>query len=845
MEDESTSAPESAWFFAWLKSGMRYLSAVAAYLVAVLGVVLAWKKLFGDESNLEACFVAITIALSLTLAYYLNLRPTLQRWRERAFRPIFDSTREVRGPYFFTGPRTKDPYNFFAEGYERFIDWIRDSKAPLLYLTGPSGSGKSSLIGAYLKPNLESPPAEGKYAVVVVRRHVDPLAELKDGLLVLWKTKPSDYDGLSPCEALQRAVRQLRADEKLLVVFDQFEEFLLLRTALPSVHDSVAISPHDAEVNVESLREFFDAFTAAPPNRVAILLAYREDHHCLLAPLKLPSRQEHFNWMTVAPLKFAEAELFLKSCPGLVVPQKRMERVLQEAAHQEGGRVLMRPIVANLLGLVLQNMAQNPTLSKHKDDLLHVYIREQLGDQTQEERADVLRALLSHSHTAQPRSVADISAERQLPETYVEQHLELLGYAGLVRCVNTNEGREKRAWQISHDFLATLIERVLEGVHRTVWQKVRPWTALAGLALSISLAIWLSPPWRASRELRSLGFIVKGATATVTDRQIEQPSFDRACELLGSVNSINELDLTECFRLTSLDGLDRLHGLRSLDASGCTQLRFIAALENMDELESVNFANCYMLPNVDALRGRPALVSVNLGNCDCLLSVAGLRDLPRLELLTLDDCDSLQTLKGLGHLPRLRMLSLWDCSALKSLNGIENLSGIEMLLIFRCSSIGDLDGLRAMPGLESLHIQSCPSLLTLDDLQSLGKLKELRVTDCDGLKSIDAIGKLTSLESLLLSNCAAVANTEAIGQLAGLQSLDLIQCHSLTDVSGLRSLRCLQELSIHGCESVDALDALSELTQLEKLTIRECSVSETQATELREKLPGAEIVFEP
>ncbi len=848
-ESDATASTPTALFIAWLTRGRLCLVAVLLYLGAVAGVVTALKSLPGVSEGLLVYIWASIIALPLLLIFIFELVPRWDRRQELAYRPRFTPADKGKTPYFQTGPRTNDSYGFFAKGYEHFLVWIRSSTVPLLHLSGPSGSGKSSLIEAYLKPRLESSTPGSKHRVIVVRSQEDPLVALKNDLLILWKKKPDDYDDRTLFQALQRAARQLDAGDRLLVVFDQFEEFFLPRTHLSRAYDrsreANGVAVDDAESEIVALREFFSTFITKPPDRVVLLLAYRDDHACLLEPLRLPPLQLQTNWMRLDPFNFAEAERFLRSCPGLDVPQPRMELALREAARQENGRVLMRPIVANLLGLILQNMAGHPKLWRHKDDLLRGYVREHLGKETREERAAILRALLNDFQTAQPRSVADIATDTHLEQIDAGHHLELLGYAGLVRCVNANEDTGKRVWQISHDFLATLIERVLDGEYRNHWQTARPWVVRFGVVVSAFLIYWSIPPRPAIRELHSMGINIEGTTATFADRQIEQPLFERACELLGSVHSIDEVDLTECVRLTRLDGLERLHGLRSVDASGCTQLRFITALENMDELKSVHFENCDMLGNVDALRGRPALAHVNLGNCDCLLSVAGLRDLPRLELFDFVDCDSLQTLKGFGHLPRLKMLAIWDCSALKTLSGIEELVAMEILTIFRCASLGDLDGLRAMPGLKALHIQSCPSLLTLDDLQSLRNLNKLTVTDCDGLRSVDVLANLPSLEFLMLSNCSSVTDTKAIGQLSGLQSLYLIQCHSLTDVSDLRSLRCLQELDIHGCKSVDAIDALSELTHLEELTIRECSVSETQVKELREKLPDTKVVFEP
>jgi hypothetical protein len=70
-----------------------------------------------------------------------------------------------------------------------------------LHLTGQSGSGKSSLITAYLTPKLRSLET-GKTILLTVRSHDDPLVSLKEALLPLWKGEPKNYDALTPFEAL-------------------------------------------------------------------------------------------------------------------------------------------------------------------------------------------------------------------------------------------------------------------------------------------------------------------------------------------------------------------------------------------------------------------------------------------------------------------------------------------------------------------------------------------------------------------------------------------------------------------------------------------------------------------
>jgi hypothetical protein len=498
LQAEVASAPELAWFLACLKSAGIILSGVTAYLIIAKGLVLAWEKYIAtngksadDSPGLGTWALAYILALPLILAYFFNVLPALRRRHERSLRPIGLG----KPGYFTTAPREDDSFGLFIEGYSQFLEWTSAPKAPLLHLTGFSGSGKSSLIGAYLKPHLATMESGPKTIILTVRSYNDPLAALKDALLTLWRKEPADYHELSPIDALRRAARQLDDNKLLIVAFDQFEEFFLLRAsgAEKGKIESETVAEPSAVVAVTELsplRDFLHAFLVDPPARVTILLSYREDHRGLLNPLQLPALQQKMNWMSVDPLDFATAAKFLRSCPGLKVPDACMERVLSEAARQEGGRIVMRPIVANILGIILQRMSDHPTLWRQTDDLLRSYVRDCIGEELKEERGRVLRALLTDFRTARPRSVAKIASETGLDSSALGILLDHLGHAGLLRCVNASETDPTlRVWQIAHDFLATLIQRVLDGLNRTFWHTVRPWISPAMIVLLVLLLL--------------------------------------------------------------------------------------------------------------------------------------------------------------------------------------------------------------------------------------------------------------------------------------------------------------------------------------------------------------------
>lgn len=737
----ATAAPEAQWFFAWLKIAGLYLAAVTAYLGVATGLVAAWKKFSpteGETATFTIYVLAAVLALPLFLAFLFNLLPALHRQRERNLRP--GGKGEVG--YFTTAPRDADPHGFFASGYESFLEWAAVPKAPLLHLTGLSGSGKSSLLGAYLKPRLASPPTGPKTTLLILRSYTDPLAAMKEELLQLWRKKPDDYDALSSIEVLRRATDGLGKGNRLLVAFDQFEEFFLIHA---NENKSSDAAPFGSAPGIAPLRDFLQGFLKERPKGVALVLAYREDHHRLLEPLNLPARRERVDWMAIEPLDFATATAFLKNCPGLRVPDERMERVLLEAARQEGGRVVMRPIVANLLGLVLQKMSDHPTLWRHKSDLLRHYIRHTLGDELAVDRARLLGTLVTDFHTARPRVTKALAVEVGFDATTLCEQLEYLGHAGLLRCLNPSEvDRMHHIWQIAHDFLANLIERVRDGFHRSLWRAARPWLApISTLLVACVLVGCLGFVWPFIGKLRAIETLSKA----------------------GFTWSETEGDLLHADSSRTIFDLDNV-------STAIRQLK----------PRKLEIARCDGLENLDGLAGISSLQILDLQRCTSLKNVGGLKGLAGLQSLHLDGCSSLQNVDGLKGLASLRELDLVGCSSLENVNGLKGLASLRWLNLIGCSSLQSMDGLMGLTGLKNLHLGKWSSQ-NVDGLAGLPSLQSLGLTNCPALQSVDSLKGLTKLQILDLRNCLALASVDGLAGLAQLQSLDLNLCERLPNES--------------------------------------------------------------
>lgn len=648
LQDDAIAAPEGAWLPAIIKSAISYLAVIAGYLGAVEGLVIGWKKFVaqqGEPANSTIYVLAAILAMPLIFAFMFNLLPALRRKRERELRPTSDPTQKGQSTFFQTSPRVEDPFGFFASGYEGFLGWASAPRAPLLHLTGASGSGKSSLVAAYLRPKLAALEPGSKSVLLIVRSYHDPLAELKKELLTLWKKKPDDYDAISALTAITRATRQLAEGVRLLIVFDQFEEFFLLRaqTALVAEKEKVVL----AESDIAPLRDFLATYLAAPPLKITIMLSYREDQRRLLANLNLPLRQEGTNWMSVDPFDFATAAQFLRSCPGLTVPEARMDRVLREAARQEGGRVVMRPIVANLLGIILRQMSGNPASNRRNGDLLRGYVRDWLGIELRDERARIFRALLTDSHTARPRSVEDIGRETGLDVSELDAQLDVLSRAGLVRCLNIQEASaSQRIWQISHDFVATLVERVLDGMHRSIWRLVRPWAAPLALVAWLIVVFGVWPFYQKASALQALGRHDYHWNESKTSLVVTP---EARAQITG---------------LSDVEAHLRILAPPILDLSGCIHLESLKGIDSISELHSLNLSGCRSLTNIESLKGLPKLQFLNLSSCPSLKGLSGLGSAKQVRGINLENCRSLESIEAIYSADSLVWVNLLGCDRL-------------------------------------------------------------------------------------------------------------------------------------------------------------------------------------
>ncbi|XP_010263320.1 PREDICTED: TMV resistance protein N-like [Nelumbo nucifera] len=231
---------------------------------------------------------------------------------------------------------------------------------------------------------------------------------------------------------------------------------------------------------------------------------------------------------------------------------------------------------------------------------------------------------------------------------------------------------------------------------------------------------------------------------------------------LGSLSSLQELDLSNNNFCTIPDNISYLSQLKLLALNGCTRLHFLPPLpQNLKILCAKGCTSMESLPNLDNLSSLQKL-DIRCNNFSSLPSSVGC--LTQLKFLDLDKCTRLQTLPELPS--SLKYLFAKDCSSMEKLPDLRNLSSLEELDLEGskiCSlspSISCLSQLEALWISNNERIQSLPELPpTLTNLYVDG-CTSLAVTNSNNLIEIQNTEKLESLQTgIHMEGCNSLENT--------------------------------------------------------------------------------------
>src|SRR5271165_1213274 len=607
-----------------------WIGLLTAYVGAFAAAIIAFQKL-PEPFKSAPLWLRVTLLSAVpVLALVFHAIPELIERRRK--KRLTDITGHLQAGYFQLAPR-EDEASFItrADGiHEEILRWIEQRTGTVLYLTGLSGSGKSSLLAAWVVPRLERKDA----IVIRLRGYQDPVAVLEQELLqpgVIWQRAAAEAGGVRPL--LERACRYIRP-KRLLVVLDQFEEFVILKDP-------------DKQKRFEQL---MSDLARQPIAGLTFLFVFRSDYIGLIEKLALPPLNQNTNWKEVPPFTESAARDFVQGS-GLLVGDDVLRDVLREAAEIEQTKGIIRPVTINLCGLVLGRFATGLPRGFRPGGLVRGFLRESVLLPPIRDIAPVLVPhLITGYVTKRPRTVSELAADTASDPAAVRGCLRMLGQSD--RAIVRPLDEEQQTWEISHDFLVPLLDSIVGRWRMPFRRRLRSWLPWIA-ATAMVVVVVVASTWRRDpiAELTDLGWAVQKTDEALvvmfvgpppreslrTLRRISQPLH----VTLNGIDSVSDIsnwsvlkNLTQLYlwnaRVSDVSPVKGLTNLTTLYLIG-TPVSDVSPLKELKKLKSLNLANT-RVSDVSPLKELKNLASLDLSETR-VSDVSPLKELTNLTRL--------------------------------------------------------------------------------------------------------------------------------------------------------------------------------------------------------------------
>jgi hypothetical protein len=438
----------------WVETNSDLLTvAVAGLAIAVIALTAMRTRVTGITSA-----VCTTAAAGTFAAYRVSMRRRVTRELvDLAERNVIDRPGFFRVRPYDDSPDDQQLFDRADGAHEEVLHWLLDSRDPVLFLSGVSGTGKSSLLYAYVLPKLRRAPSgtpardlipdtgrlsPPRIREVVVRNYDDPIGLLVSGVRRLGVLEPPPPDTTEPSELLRLTAGA--SGGRLLLVLDQFEQLLITQEASAS--------------RFEAFIALLKTLVRAPIPGVTCLIVLRADYLGFLEELGIATITLNENLKLIKAFRPRDACNFL-SRSGLRVDPAYLRQAVHQLANVEKTEGLIRPITLNMLGLALVHREPADITSlPDVEQILTDYCRSCISRPVAGPYAPaILRPLISRLETIQPRTVADLARRTNLRAGVVRGVLLNLGNDGLVRRVDAADD----LWEVAHDFVAHLLAGLL------------------------------------------------------------------------------------------------------------------------------------------------------------------------------------------------------------------------------------------------------------------------------------------------------------------------------------------------------------------------------------------------
>ena len=668
--------------------------------------------------------------------------------------------------YFRLAPRDDQASYIRPDGvHKEILEWLEHPPSSLLYLTGKSGTGKTSMLSAFVIPHLVSEGAR----VIYVHGYQDPLADLEQqlmksgGMAQDFSSEPKDIYSL-----LKRTCRDV--PNRVIVVFDQFDEIFVAQSTEQQ----------------KGFAQFFAALSKNPIDNLVLLLVFRSDFMGRVEKLPLPRGVRNKNRKDIPPFTARAAEQFMRGS-GLQFSDALLRDMMREMAKVEQNKLEVRPVTINLCGLVFDHSHKDLLLDFRHGGLIRNFLRESMQDPSVRDVAPRLLPFLIRKYPdKRVQTIDGLAKETSFDPEAVQNCLQELSSVDIVRPIDA----EQQTWEISHDFLVPLLDSIVAPSPISLLKKGRPWLPWIAAAAMIVVAVKATSLEKDPIvKLRNLGWTPSDTNTGMPltyagPGSPPQESFAVMRLIKGSV----EVTISQATD-SSISELGAATNITKLTLSG--KVSNLEPLSSLQELSMLNLANT-QVSNLEPLRrlAKLSILDVSQTKDDSqtnskVRSLDPLRTLTGLSNLQLSGTQvgDLEPLKGLSHLSKLN-LSETRVSNLEPLRDLTNLSELQLSR----TQVRDLEPLRGLSHLSKLNLSET-KVSNLEPLRDLTNLSELqlsgtRVRDLDPLKGLSRLSKLNLNET-------EVSNLEPLKDLNRLSELQL----SGTLVRNLEPLKGLERLS--------------------------------------------------
>jgi Leucine-rich repeat (LRR) protein len=739
--------------------------------------------------------------------------------------------------------------------------WLHETHAAPLYLTGDSGSGKSSLLACSVIPILRR---EG-WVVAMARSNSDPRAAIVSALHATAHGRSSFADtSISLRRYLSDAIGRIGAST--LVVVDQFEEFLIVGSEEAKKEFAAAI--HELHVS--------------PIHGLSLLFVLRSDYQTTLDDAGLPALRFGENWFQVGRFTRAAAAAFMaKSKLGLA--SSALNQLLDSACEMDESPGMVRPVTLNVIGHVL-SAGTDSAASLDAAKLVRDYVETATSQPAiRDFSRPVLEQMITSQGTKRARDEEGIVRASRLRPAEVRAVLNGLANAGLARRMD----KTQHVWELSHDFVARAVSIFL-GRARNSPRRLAAYYAAPGLfVLFVALGMGgLQLHKLADKQKQSEQAIAQLTATNVSQAntlRVDHPEADQA-RLLRQLADLgfNQTRTRESLDLVTNDTMTEAqfaHSARLFadlkapigafsTSAWIYDFRPLAGGDGLSHLTRLELLEPKPDPRADSgdkprrtrqptprqYRGDVPHAGLPAGSCASIFE-AQQGNVPLCkdgDVRTKSGTPFETRYADIGALARFVSLKslVIEKTRIRNLAPLRGLKDLTTARIVNSDDLEDIGGLADKPKLTNLTVSGSRqlqdigaladalSLQTLDlsydaisDLRPLLRLIQMRSLDLSGnsaLQDLSPLAGLTNLASLTLSNDTSVSDLPSFSNLKALRMLVLKGMNKLHDLGPLRGLS-LSTLDLSGDSRVTDISPLAGMGTLSNLDISGTGITDVSA----------------